>query len=182
MRDDLDRGDSRPAGFRRPGDLTARPFSAARGFLVAALLAIGIPTATEAQVTQARTERAVLQIPVSFTVPVRLDVSQRAPAQAVGQGAGYTEFELPLSAAANLDWSLTFVMDAAGAAAGIIAVQNAAGFWETASGGREVVVVSRREPTNPVELRVRIRAVAGTTPSSIQTLRFRLEPAEGGER
>lgn len=182
MHDALDRGDTRPASHRRPGDLTAGPFAIARAGLIVAGLALGIPAAMDAQVALARTERAVLNIPVSFTVPVRLDVSQRAPAQTVGQGPGYTEFELPLSAAANLDWSLTFVMDAAGAAAGIVAVQNAAGAWESAAGGREIVVVARREPTNPVELRVRVRAVAGTSPASIQTLRFRLEAADGGDR
>ena len=136
-------------------------------------------TESEAQVV-VRANRASLQIPVVLTVGVRLHVSQRAPAAFVATAPSYREVELPLTAAANVPWTLGISLPDAESLGVVLAIRNAAGAWEVPALGRPVVVLTRQEPTNPHEVLVRIRIARGTPADRVERLRLHLDSAEGG--
>ena len=136
-------------------------------------------TESEAQVV-VRANRASLQIPVVLTVGVRLHVSQRAPAAFVATAPTYREVELPLTAAANVPWTLGISLPDVESLGVVLAIRNAAGAWEVPALGRPVVVLTRQEPTNPHEVLVRIRIARGTPADRVERLRLHLDSAEGG--
>lgn len=145
---------------------------------VLALVGILWPSVSGAQVV-VRPNRASLQIPVVIRVGVRLHVSQRASAAFVATTPSYSEVELPLTAAANVPWTLGISLPDAESQGVVLAIRNADGAWEAPALGRPVSVLTRQEPANPHEVLVRIRIARGTPADRVERLRLHLDAAEG---
>jgi len=126
-----------------------------------------------------RVGRADLQIPVRMTIGVRLTVSPSGPPVSVGSGPGYTELEIPLGVAANTSWTLSLSLPDGATQASVIAVRDASGTWVVPAGAQPVALVRRSEPTNPVDVRLRIRLAQGSAEGVVERLRLHLDPADG---
>lgn len=145
--------------------------------LALGLSLFAVPTAELS--AQVRFDRASLVIPVSLTIgPRLLLVSAGAPAVAAKTPAG-TELELPFTVAANVAWSITVGLPVGAEARDPVQVLDDRGRWRSLTPGGSVRVVSRRDPSEPTILKVRVRLPSNSKPGLTDTFRFAIEAAEG---
>jgi hypothetical protein len=152
-------------------------------FVAIFTLALGLaalPSTGAAQQARASIGSAGVGLPVAFTVAVRLNVAPAGPAVLVASGPEFDEYELPIRAAANIPWVLAVAAPDDGSGTALRSVRDARGSWVPLEAGTAVEVVPRSEPTNPVELRLRVRTLRGAGAGALA--RLRLEPglADGG--
>lgn len=130
-----------------------------------ALLAITTTTAEAQRVTMIGTNRAEVRVNVGFEMPEIRILRQTAAPVATTRGAGYTEYQMVYTVAANTGWALTATTLPQG-----VTLQTEAGTFQNELGA----VVTRGQATNTVEQKVTIRVANGTPATWQQNLQLEL--------
>ena len=115
----------------------------------------------------------------SLSLGLRLRVAPSGPELIVTAGREFREIELPLTVAANVPWSLSIALPDGEEEPAVLAARDDTGEWRSTRNGGGVRVISHGKPTDPTEIRVRVRLASGAAVGSASRLRLVLEPAAG---
>lgn len=132
--------------------------------LIALMTLAAIPAEAQRAV-MVGTNRAEVKINAGFTMPEILNLRQDAAPVATTRGAGYTEYQMTVTVAANTRWAITATTLPQG-----VTLQDEAGTFQNELG----TVAGRGQATNPVERTVTLRVATGTAATWTQDLRLEL--------
>lgn len=130
-----------------------------------ALLAITAIPAEAQRAAMIGTNRAEVRVNVGFEMPEILVLRQTAAPVVTTRGAGYTEYQMVYTVAANTRWALTATTLPQG-----VTIQTEAGTFQHALGA----IATRGQATNPTEHKVTLRVANGTPTTWQQNLQFEL--------
>jgi len=132
--------------------------------LIALLTLAAIPAEAQRAV-MVGTNRAEVRVNATFEMPEILVLRQTAAPVATTRGAGYTEYQMTFTVAANTQWALTAATLPEG-----VTLQTEAGTFQNEIG----TIVTRGQATNPAEQKVTLRVATGTPATWQQTLQLEL--------
>ena len=130
-----------------------------------ALLAIAAIPAEAQRAVMVGTNRAEVRVNASFEMPEILILRQTAAPVATTRGAGYTEYQMTYTVAANTRWTLTTTTLVQG-----VTLQAEDGTFQNEIG----TIVTRGQATNPAEQKVTLRVATGTPATWQQNLQLEL--------
>lgn len=131
--------------------------------LIALLTIAAIPA--EAQRVMVGTARAEIRVNAAFEMPAIRDLRQTAAPVVTTRGAGYTEYQMVYTVAANARWALAATNLPQG-----VTLQTEEGTFQNEVGA----IVTRGQATNPVEQKVTVRVATGTPATWQQNLQLEL--------
>lgn len=132
--------------------------------LIALLTLAAIPAEAQRAV-MVGTNRAEVRVNASFEMPEILILRQTAAPVATTRGAGYTEYQMTVTVAANTRWTLTATTLPQG-----VTLQTEEGTFQNEIGA----IVTRGQATNPAEQKVTLRVATGTPATWQQNVQFEL--------
>ncbi len=132
--------------------------------LIALLTLAAIPAEAQRAVLVG-TNRAEVRVNATFAVPEILIIKQTATPVATTRGAGYTEYQMVYTVAANTRWTMTAATLPQG-----VTLQTEAGTFQNEVG----TVITRGQATNPTEQKVTVRVANGTPATWQQNLQLDL--------
>ncbi len=135
------------------------------------------PRTAAAQVVAAGPGRVSAGVGARLVVPVRLLLAEGGERRVIASSSREVEIEVPLRAAANLEWNVTVRLPIGVARPGPVMVQREDGSWVELLEGTDVPVTTRRPATNPVSVAVRVR-VPATSPEIVSRLVFGIVRAD----
>jgi hypothetical protein len=130
-----------------------------------ALLALTAIPAEAQRAVMVGTNRAEVRVNVGFEMPEFLVLRQTSAPVATTRGAGYTEYQMTFTVAANTQWTLTAATLPQG-----ITLLTEAGTFQNELGA----IVTRGQATNSAEQKVTLRVANGTPATWQQNLQFEL--------
>lgn len=131
--------------------------------LIALLTIAAIPA--EAQRVMVGTARAEIRVNAAFEMPAIRNLRQTAAPVVTTRGAGYTEYQMVYTVAANARWTLAATNLPQG-----VTLQTEEGTFQNEVGA----IVTRGQATNPVEQKVTVRVATGTPATWQQNLQLEL--------
>lgn len=132
--------------------------------LIALLTLAAIPAEAQRAV-MVGTNRAEVRLTVGFEMPEILVLRQTAAPVATTRGAGYTEYQMTFTVAANTGWTLAATTLPQG-----VTLLTEAGTFQNEVGA----IVTRGQATNPAEQKVTLRVANGTPATWQQNLQLEL--------
>jgi len=130
-----------------------------------ALLAITAIPAEAQRAVMVGTNRAEVRVNVGFEMPEILVLRQTAAPVATTRGAGYTEYQMTFTVAANMGWTLTAATLPQG-----VTLQTEDGTFQNEVGA----IATRGQATNPAQQKVTLRVATGTPATWQQALQLEL--------
>jgi hypothetical protein len=130
-----------------------------------ALLAITAIPAEAQRAVMVGTNRAEVRVNATFEMPEILILRQTAAPVVTTRGAGYTEYQMTVTVAANTQWTLTATTLPQG-----VTLLTEAGTFQNELGA----IVTRGQATNPAEQKVTLRVATGTPATWQQNLQLEL--------
>jgi len=130
-----------------------------------ALLAITATPAEAQRATMIGTNRAEVRVNVGFEMPEILVLRQTAAPVATTRGAGYTEYQMVYTVAANTQWTIAATTLPQG-----VTLMTEAGTFQNELGA----IVTRGQATNPTEQKITLRVANGTPATWQQNLQLEI--------
>lgn len=130
-----------------------------------ALLALAAIPAEAQRAVMVGTNRAEVRVNATFEMPEILILRQAAAPVVTTRGAGYTEYQMTYTVAANTRWTLAGTTLPQG-----VTLQTEDGTFQNEIGA----IVTRGQATNPAEQKVTLRVATGTPATWQQTLQLEL--------